>query len=330
VYRWFSWLAVTLFGSMVAMGLAACSATPGPAVLTPITIQLRWTHQAQFAGFYAADQNGYYADEKLAVTFLEGGPTGDFIAPVLAGTAQFGITNPDSLLMARAQGTPVRAIASIMRRNPTVYMALTSSGIAQPKDFIGKKVQIGTAGLLRLKMLMNRVGVRPDQYTVVDMTPDLTPLYSGQVDVRAVNLTNEVIAAKTAGYPINIIYPDDYGIHSYGDILFTTDTIMTANPAVVTRFLRATLKGWTYVVENPETAAKLVSKYNPKADPDLETAEMLASLPLVNTGEDHLGWMKPEMWAGMERTLREQQVLTQSVDVTQVYTQQFLQEIYGN
>ena len=58
------------------------------------------------------------------------------------------------------------------------------------------------------------------------------------------------------------------------------------------------------------------------------STEMIASLPLINTGEDHIGWMKPEIWAGMEQVLREQKVLTEPVDVTQAYTLQFLQEIY--
>ena len=56
---------------------------------------------------------------------------------------------------------------------------------------------------------------------------------------------------------------------------------------------------------------------------------MTASIPLINTGEDDIGWMKPEIWTGMEQTLREQGVLTAPVDVTQVYTLQFLEEIYG-
>jgi hypothetical protein len=68
--------------------------------------------------------------------------------------------------------------------------------------------------------------------------------------------------------------------------------------------------------------------YNPAADAALETSKMTASIPLVNTGEDFIGWMKPEVWAGMEQTLREQGVLTGPLDVTQVYTMQFLEEIY--
>ena len=94
------------------------------------------------------------------------------------------------------------------------------------------------------------------------------------------------------------------------------------------RFLRATLKGWTFAIENPNLIAPMVSKYNHNANLQHETAQMTSSLPLVNTGEDHIGWMKPEIWAGMEKVLREQDVITAPLDVTQVYTMQFLQEIY--
>jgi NitT/TauT family transport system substrate-binding protein len=139
-----------------------------------------------------------------------------------------------------------------------------------------------------------------------------------------------VITAQQAGYTLNLIYPDDYGVHFYADCLFTTDDVITNNPQLVRRFLRATLKGWTYAVEHPTAIGPLVVKYKPDADAALEIAKMTTALPLVNTGEDHIGWMRPEMWSGMEKTLRDQGVLTTPVDVAEVYTLQFLREIYGN
>ena len=93
------------------------------------------------------------------------------------------------------------------------------------------------------------------------------------------------------------------------------------------RFVRATLNGWTFAVEHPAEIGAMVVKYNPDADVSLENNKMNASLPLINTGEDHIGWMKPEIWSGMEKTLREQG-LSQPLDVTQVYTMQFLNKIY--
>jgi NitT/TauT family transport system substrate-binding protein len=308
--------------------LAACTPRPTPTqALTPIFVQLKWLHQAQFAGMYAADQNGYYAEEGLKVNFIEGGPSVDLEKAVLDGTAQFGVDGADSIIAARANGKPLRAIGVVYRRNPLVFMALASSGITRPQDFVGKSIQTDT-GLITLHAMMVKAGISPDQYHEVNVGTDLAPFYSGQVQVWNAYVINEVLTAQMAGYKVNIIYPDDYGIHFYADTLYTTDQTISTNPDLVLRFLRATLKGWTYAVENPGKAGSLVLKYNPQADSALEVEKMIASLPLVNTGEDHIGWMKPEIWAGMEQILREQGVITQPLDVTTTYTTQFLQEIY--
>jgi len=308
---------------------SACTSTKTPVALTPVTVQLSWLHQAQFAGFYAAEQNGYYADEGLKVNFIEGGPTVDLEKSVLAGTAQFGVTDAERLIAARADGKPLCAIAVTYRRNPLVFMALASSGIARPQDFVGKTVQAGSTGVMILHAMLANVGISSDQYQEVNVGADLGPFYSGQVQVWNAWLNNEVLTAQSAGYKVNIIYPDDYGIHFYSDTLYATDDYIAKNPDLVLRFSRATLKGWTYAIENPTLIAPMVAKYNPNADLQHETAQMTASLPLINTGEDNIGWMKPETWSGMEKTLREQGLLIAPLDISQVYTMQFLDEIYG-
>jgi NitT/TauT family transport system substrate-binding protein len=158
---------------------------------------------------------------------------------------------------------------------------------------------------------------------------DVAQFASGDVPVWGGYINVFVIDVQRAGYQINIIYPDDYRIHFYGDVLITTDELIEKDPELVQRFTRATLKGWTYAVENPQTIGEFVQKYNPAADPELEVERMIASIPLVNTGEDVIGWMKPEAWAGMERTLREQGVLTAPLNLEDVYTLRFLREIYS-
>lgn len=310
------------------LGVSACASATPTRALTPVTVQLKYLHQAQFAGFYAADQNGYYAAEGSKVNFIEGGPTVDLKKAVLDGTAQFGLTAPEVMIAARAQGESLRAIAVIFRRNPAVFMTLANSGITRPQDFVGKTIQYNATMGLILNAILARAGISSSVYTEVNVGSDLGPFYSGQVQVWNAFLTNEVLTAQSAGYKVNIIYPDDYGIHFYSDTLYAKDDYIAANPDLVLRFLRATLKGWTYAVENPVQIAPMVAKYNPNANLAHETAQMTAGLPLINTGEDHIGWMKPEIWSGMEKTLREQKVLTKPVDVTQVYTLQFLQEIY--
>ena len=307
--------------------LAGCTKTT-TVTLTPITVQLLAPHNAAYAGFYAADQKGLYAAEGLSVTFLEGGPNVDFLTPVINGSAQFGLAGGDVLIMKRAEGKTLRAVATIFRRNPQVYVALADSGIKRPQDFAGKVIRVGTSTALLHAMTAN-VGIRPDQYTEVTLPSDLAAFASGEVPVWGMYLTNFLVVIKRAGYKVNIIYPDDYGVHFYADSIFATDEMIDMNPDLVRRFLRATLKGWTYAGENPAEIGAMVLNYNPKADADLETEKMTASIPLVNTGEDFIGWMRPEIWVGMEQTLRKQGILTRDLDLSQVYTMQFLEEIYG-
>lgn len=313
----------------LTFGLPACiPEAASTTTLTPVTVQLAWTHQAQFAGMYAADQKGYYVAEGLAVTFVEGGSKVDKLAPVLDGTAQFGVAGADELILARSAGQPVRAIATIYRRSPVVFITLAEKNITRPQDFVGKTIRAPANVAPTLRAMMARIGVMPDQYTIVDLPSDLTMFASGDVPVWGVFLNSFLITIQQAGVEVNLIYPDDYSVHFYSDTLFTTDELITTNPDLLQRFLGATLKGWTYAVENPTEVPAMVQKYKPDADATIENARMVASIPLVNTGEDHIGWMTAEVWAGMEQTLREQSILTAPLDVTETYTIQFLEAIY--
>jgi NitT/TauT family transport system substrate-binding protein len=312
----------------MALGSAACGPVSGTSSLTPVTVQLAWTHQAQFAGMYAADLNGYYEAEGLAVTLVEVGPTGGQVESVSSGAAQFGVVAADVLLIGRSQGSGLQAVATIYRRSPRVYMALAETGITRPQDLVGKTIALNKAAMPAFAAMMDRVGVSSDKYTIVQNTSDMDQLYSGAVQARSVYLTNEVIAARNAGYKINIIYPDDYGVHNYADVLIASDKLIATDPDLVLRFVRATLKGWTYAVEHPAEVGAMVAQYKPNADVSLQNEGMAASLPLLNTGEDHIGWMKAETWVGMEKVLREGGAITAPLDVSQAFTMKFLEQIY--
>ena len=312
---------------LLAVALSACVPSPA-APLTPVVLQLNWTHGAQFAGLYAADQNGYYAAEGLQVTFVEAGPTTDRIGPVVTGEAQLGLAGPPPLILARAAGRPVRAIAAIHQHSPFVFFALEGSGITRPQHFAGKTVQIIPSALPFLHAVTARVGLTPEQYRV-DTTAGIAGLYDGSVDVASGFLTNEVLRASGAGHKIAIIYPDDYGVHFYGDVLFSSDDFIARNPDVVLRFLRATVRGWADIVERPARAGALVQRYRPEAEPAWESSSVSASVPLIFTGQDPIGWMRPGTWEHIAAKLRDERVLSAPLDPRDLYTLRFLEELYG-
>jgi NitT/TauT family transport system substrate-binding protein len=306
--------------------------SPGPArkPVTTINFQLPWYHSGAFAGYYAADQNGDFADNGLSVQFLEGGGPIDNIRTVVEGKAQLGIASANHLIKARAEGIPVRAVAVMHQINPVVFVSLEGSGITHPKHFAGKTIRSSKTNLPILHALAQRFGVTPDQYQVVHMDPrDFSPFYSGEIDILAGFHFYTKNRLDRDGKQGNFMYPDNYGVHFYRDCIFTTDDFIVEHPEVIARFLRAALtRGWIAAIQHPEAVVPMTAKYLPDADLAHELAFLTAMLPLINTGEVPIGWMDPKIWTSMANTLVEIGILEKPMDVTQVYTLRFLREIY--
>jgi NitT/TauT family transport system substrate-binding protein len=315
---------------MLAVILTACSPQPAVVELTPVTVQLAWTHQSQFAGMYAADQMGYFAEEGMTVSFIEGGANYDKLAPVLDGTAQFGVGGADEMLLARSEGKPLKAVATIFRLNPVVFVSLAEKNITTPQEFVGKTIRASANVAPTLNAMMANLGISPDQYTIIDAPSDLQMFTSGEIPVWGIFRNSFLVAIKDAGHKLNIVYPDDYGVHFYADSIFTTDDLISSDPDLVLRFTRATLKGWAYAIENPEEMPEMVKQYNPNANLEVELGRMYATAPLVYTGKDDIGWMNQMVWKDMEKTMREQGLIVQPLDAAQAYTLQFIEEIYGS
>ena len=172
------------------------------------------------------------------------------------------------------------------------------------------------------------MGLDPDTVRELDVGYDLSPFLAGEVDIYPGYITNEVLTARKQGYEVKLILPGDYGVHLYGDTLVTTDQSTEENPDLVLRFLRATLRGWQWAIENPEEAGPLALKYDSELDAAHQVAQMEAFVPLVHTGEDHIGWMKGEVWQGIYDILAQQGLLDEVFDVEDVYTMEFLEKVY--
>ncbi len=301
-----------------------------------VTLQLKSIHQAQFAGFYLAQEKGYYSQENIRVTFLEGEKDLAIVQRVAYGPADFGVIAPESILMARSQGQPVTAIAAIYRQSPIVYVAMSDSGIVRPRDFLGKTVATLDASgsqqdlQVQFYIMMKKLGLDISKMKLIAWDPIYTTFYDGEADITSCYSSVGLIEMKQKGFKLNLIWPSDYGAYFYSDMVIARERLIAENPGLVARFLRATLRGWQDAIEDYQQAMPVILKYARDKDPQLQAAMMEAQLPLVHTGEDHIGWMRPEDWQAMYKLLQDYDLLTKPFDINQAYTMQFLKGIYGS
>jgi NitT/TauT family transport system substrate-binding protein len=297
-----------------------------------VTVQLKWVHQAQFAGFYTAEAQGFYADENIAVTFAPGGVGIDIFEGVSNGNVEFSVVGADSLIVNKAAGQPITAIATIYRVNPFVLVAFADSNISSPHDFIGRTVALsGGYDTVQFQAMLTNLGIDANEINIVEYTYDDTPFLAGEIDVNNSFASGSLLPLKEkiGDRELNLIWPGDYGVHFYSDTLIVNDELIAENPDLVLRFLRATLKGHRFAIENPEEAVDASMNYAKVQDRDVQTAMLDASIPLIHTGEGPIGWMEADAWQGMHDILLEQGILDSPLDLDQIYTLEFLEKIYG-
>ncbi len=312
-----------------ALSITGC--TKEKKELQEITLKLKYFHQAQFAGNYVANDKGFYADEDLKVNLDPFSHEESAIYAVSSGKAAFGITGSNEVIMARARGLPIKSFAVIYKTNPVCAYTLRSSGLVRPQDFIGKTVGLEKAPDIEMmySAMITRLGIDRSQIKEVTIGFDATELLDGTVDVSTGYVVNEPQQAIKAGHEVNIILMADYGINMYGDVLFATEDTISNNPKLVERFLRATLKGWQYAIENQEEAVDITLKYATDRTKSHESYMLHTSIPLIHTGDSPLGWMEKARWEGVQNILLQQKLLDKEIDVGEVYTTRFLEKIYS-
>ncbi|MEX0614701.1 MAG: ABC transporter substrate-binding protein, partial [Methylophaga sp.] len=218
-----------------------------------VTLKLKWQHQFQFAGFYAAQANGYYADENLEVIIEARDKRENVIETIASGGAEYGIGDM-GLLAQYANGTPIKALAAIFQHDALVLISKRNSEIASPYELRGKRIMFdqSVGNSVMLNALLADAGLTPGDYQHLPLSRDINSLINDETEVMSGYITDQPFRLRQQGIAINIINPQSYGFDFYGDILFTSDRELRHYPDRATRFKRASIKGWRYALEHPE------------------------------------------------------------------------------
>jgi NitT/TauT family transport system substrate-binding protein len=301
----------------------------GNSQLEKINLKLKWIHQAQFAGNYVAIEKGFYRAAGLDVNVEPFSFEDKTIDAVLSGKADFGITGADELIIARAKGLPIKAIAVVYKTNPVCAYSFKKNNILRPEDLIGKKIGIekGINVEYLYAAMMARMGIDRSKVVEVAIGYDAKELLSGEVDVSTGYIINEPNLVVESGIEVNTILMSDYGADMYADVIFTTEDMIKLRPTIVLNFLRATLDGWQYAIEHEEEAVDITLKYS--KDSKIHESNMLhASIPLIHTGDSALGWMEANQWERAQKILLDQKILDKPIQINDAYSMDFLRKIY--
>ncbi|MES2075753.1 MAG: PAS domain S-box protein [Pseudomonadota bacterium] len=296
-------------------GLAACAVAwavfclaPGGALAAEkVSVQLQWQHQFQFAGYYAAQDQGYYRDAGLDVSLLEAQPGVDPVQKVVDGHSQYG-TGSSSLLLSRSLGQPVVVLASIFQHSgAALLLRLDADGRRRP--WAGSRVMLANNNE-ELTAYLKKQGVRLDSLFLVPHSYRLDDFLEGKVDAYAAYSTEEPFLLQHANVGYELVSPRAAGVDFYGDNLYTTESELREHPARAAAMRAATLRGWRYAMAHQGEIADLIrARYPNRHSREHLLFEAQATAPLLEQELIELGYSNPERWRSIAATYVEMGML---------------------
>ena len=280
--------------TLVAMPSILFAEKNPPKKFENVTLQLKWLHQFQFAGYYAALEKGFYRQAGLMVKIL---PSMDEepSKKVLDGKADFGIGMSDLILL-KNNGHKIVALASIYQHSPLVILVPQKTGINNLHALSGKRVMIEPhsaelfAYLEYERMNSSKMIIYPHSYNTED-------LINGKIDAMSAYSTDEPFMLKKNNIDYHIFSPRSGGIDFYGDTLYTLESTIKKYPKRVDAFLQASLKGWEYALNNSEEIIDLIlSKYTKRHTREHLLFESEKSKQLIMSNVVEIGYMNPGRW----------------------------------
>ena len=292
-----------------AAGDTAAADTSGGGCDSPdkVTLQLKWVTQAQFAGYYAANEEGYYDDDCLDVNIKVGGPDITPEQVVASGGAEFGIDWLPSLLATRDKGGDLVNIAQVFSKSGMTEVTWKDSGITDVAGMKGKKVGVwccGNENELYAALVKNGIDPKSkDDVTIVNQPFDMNLFLSRDVDAAAAMTYNELAQVLETENEetgelyklddLNVISMEDAGTAMLEDGIFVQGKWIAeeANQDIAKRFLKASFKGWVFCRDNPDECLQHVLDSGPTLGEGHQTWQLNEINALTWPNETGIGVM---------------------------------------
>lgn len=316
--------------AVAAIALAAILARP-VAAADPATVRLDWLHTSYHAPFFLGIDKGWYRDAGIELTVTEGRGSGNVVQLVGNGTDTFGFAGADAVVRGVQTGIPVLSVATIMPRNADTVFAMASSGIATVGDLKGRRIGStpgGTSGTL-LPAFLKGAGLADGEVTTIPVDAQLKAqlLLQGKLDAMTGPTWGR--AVLVARGPVVAFAYADYGVEVVGYVIVVAAKTASENPDLVSRFLSATLKSWSYAADHPDEAFAAFRAHAPesiKRNGEGAYGDMLEALKLVRpaVAGKPFGTQSEADWDRMQKQLAEYGAVKQTLPVERYLTNRFL------
>ncbi|MEP7286900.1 MAG: ABC transporter substrate-binding protein [Chloroflexota bacterium] len=316
-------------GAQASTPESTAPATPsGPAI--PITLFVGYIHNIQFAPLYVAIERGYFKDAGIDATIETSFDETDGLTRIAADQLQFGLISGDQVLLARSKGAPVVYVFRWYQQFPVGVVVPADSSIVKPEDLAGKVVGVPGkfgASYVGLQALLNSAKLKEsDLKDVKAIGFDTAPIMCGkQVDAAVIYVANEPAQIESKCFKVRVIKIADYAnLMSNG--LVTNEKTLKDKPDLVRKMNAALAHGLTDTIADPKAAYDLSRKYveTLAADDPVQMAVLTASIDLWKT--DKYGYSDPAAWKLTQDTLVAMGLITDPVDLTKVFSNDYLPE----
>lgn len=319
--------------ALIAITLAACGdeGTPEPAELEQVDLILDWFPNIDHMGVYGAVDQDYFAEEGLDVNAVVPSDPAAALKQVGSGRAPFAISYEPEVLLARAEGIPVQAVAAVAVHPLNSIIVRSDREIARPRDLEGKTV--GATGLpsdtALLETAVRADGGDPSKVEIRNVGFNLAPaLAAGRVDALIGAYWNiEVPEIESKGVEVDVFRLEESGVPDYDElVIVTSDDIAADDPELVRRFLRALRRGQDWAGADLAGAVDAVADAGDLPDRDVATEQARLTAPLVSPSDQPTLSLSPEEWTAFAAWMRDNGLLEEGADVDGAVTDAFLPE----
>lgn len=313
---------------VILTALVACKKKPEPAPeLEKLSVTLDWTPNTNHTGLYVAKELGYFTEQGLDVTIQQPGQS---VTDQIVGTgkSEFGVSYQENVIRARSENIPLVSLAAVIQHNTSGFASLKESGIASPKDFVGKRYGSWDSPSEQaiLKTIMTKDKADFNSVKIVSGVYDFFSTIGKEADFEWIYYGWDGVEAERRGIKLNYLPLKDLDpvFDYYTPVIISSENYLAQHADTAKKFMAAVSKGYEYSISHPGEAAEILMKNVPELNADQVKVSMNYLAKEYQADASQWGFQKTEVWQRFIDWMFTQRLIPISVESAKAFTNDYL------